>query len=836
MSKHDRTRHRAQCALALLLSCSALALEVSSARAQICIHPPNAIGLPNYAANTVPAWTIGSTAPGNLVSDPRWGDAPLEALYPTTTAAQTITDTAHYRVIMNPSHTQLTVSIQTTDGSGATTNADFAYFGIADRTSQYAWGVKFALGGTGNVQAVTASTNTATILKTPSGWTQTNGLPAWISNAAVWINTPGTPTWTQNGAAAAVQFVVDLTQLKQTSSTPSQIPGNTAAIMLGIEYDTSVPNARAGFSTPSLDSCPGGAGSCVFGSTGGLGGAQLPFLNDLTQWTQVQAVGTACTGIALDSSQIAAGACTDPRYVGQSNCVQKGAGVPNHFSANPSLNGVAVQDLTMKAQFAMSNWGSVAAPSDWLPLTVDTGSDLNGDTTGAISAHCNNSSASQICDEALTFADQANPGDKRFHQCLQVRLSAANSSTQLAFQTASAYINTRFEPASLIDAPAEINIKGLLDPSPSTPTRDVYLHVVPINMPVPTANPITLPVSALEALRAQVDPGFTASHGGCQRQTDICYQYGGSYGVCASPCTGTAANTCAPGFTAATLNDQCVCRPSGSSATYCTYTAPPAGGGYDPRTSSLTPSQTLAAQYPTLMVYPYFDSGKTVTINGTTRKLLGAMPTFGIHAWHNGNFYGWLNGLVDASGNTLQQVAPNVYKISVPKSTGIADFDVLVSAEEQPHYDQLTAIAGSAVLGSIGLFQLTTTASSQTLDLSHAKLTVQHLLQEGGTELVSSLTSPVVMTPIAGATPSVAVFASSALPGSTVTVANLPLIGYVINMTMPLVSVKRPAACPFFFGSASLTTQFALNDGTHPAVTLRGTDSWACAPGLLINP
>ncbi len=839
MSRYLTANRRAHHLVATAVACLALCGSVTSAHAQICFHPPNPIGLPGLGV-AMPQWPVGTTnAPAtdpnlrNFVSDARWGDAPLEALYAVKPADPG--DSAHYRVMFDPTTNKIAVSLQSVDGSGATTTSDFAYFGIADQTQQWAWGVRFALNGSGRhvpVDTSASTANTSWFIKSPTGWSFGAGLPKWVSNAALWVTTPGTAS-APDGAATAAQFVMDLSQLIETGRTASIFPNGTAAIMAGMDYNLGG-GIQPAYATPDLSvACPSGSG--CFG-TAPLGGNN-PFLDDLTKWTPVSTIGAACNGISIDSSLIGASPCTLPANAGRSNCVQKGNGVSNTFTATPMLNGVSVTPGQLRAQFAMSNWGTVAQPTDWLTLGVDAPSDLNSSTSGAITATCSNKSDTQVCDQVITFTDQVTPG-KRFHQCLQARLSTAapTSTSQLTFQSASAYINTRFEPASVIDAPAQINIKGTPDTAPSQANRDVYLHVVTTNMPLPAADPLTLPVSSLEALRAQVDPTFKATNNGCPLQKQQCLSIGDGYGKCAAPCSGAQSNSCGAGYVATTYQNSCVCVPASGGAPYCVYRAPPVGGGYDPTKSALTPAQTLISQYPTFMVYPYYDTQQTVTIAGQTRKRVVAMPTFGIHAWHQGTFYGWLNGLVDSAGKPLQQVAPNIYKISVPKSTGLATIDVILSAEEQPHYDPLTDIAGSAVLGAgWGTFQLTATAHTTNIDLTKAKLTLQNLLGENATELVTSLKAPVVLTPAPGANQLVAVFTASSLPGATVTVTNLPLIGYVINFAIPLATVARPAACGLFFGSANLTTQFRLDDGTHPAVTLRGTDLWTCAPGVLLN-
>ena len=91
-----------------------------------------------------------------------------------------------------------------------------------------------------------------------------------------------------------------------------------------------------------------------------------------------------------------------------------------------------------------------------------------------------------------------------------------------------------------------------------------------------------------------------------------------------------------------------------------------------PDLSALSASQKLTSQFPTYEVFPYYYSGSTFIVKGQTRKRLIPMPTFGIHAFHTGNFYGWSRTLLDSAGNALAEVFPNVFKISVSKASGLA--------------------------------------------------------------------------------------------------------------------------------------------------------------------
>ncbi len=122
---------------------------------------------------------------------------------------------------------------------------------------------------------------------------------------------------------------------------------------------------------------------------------------------------------------------------------------------------------------------------------------------------------------------------------------------------------------------------------------------------------------------------------------------------------------------------------------------------------------------------------------------------------------------------------------------------------------------------------------SSTVDLGAATATVEGLLTEAGTELVSGL--PVTMTAAPGSSATAATYVSVGNPTITLVVVELPLVGRVTQIVAAPAAITRPSSCGFLFGTASLETSFTLDDSTNPAVTIRGTDTWACFGPQLIN-
>ena len=212
------------------------------------------------------------------------------------------------------------------------------------------------------------------------------------------------------------------------------------------------------------------------------------------------------------------------------------------------------------------------------------------------------------------------------------------------------------------------------------------------------------------------------------------------------------------------------------------------------------------------------------------------MTTFTFHTFHEGPYYGFLHGLVAEDGTELEEVVPNLYKLSV-KNESITRVRVLISAEESPHVSPFSEVAGSARTlgwgwGSVHMAGVTDTDSP--VELSVATVTLTNVLDDGGRELISNLGGPVTLTVTSGGSSSIATFVNTGRPEISMTVLALPLIGQVTWLSVHRADVGRPSSCGWF-GSATLATEFTIDDGTNPSVSVRGEDQWTCTPFWIWN-
>jgi hypothetical protein len=724
-----------------------------------------------------------------------------------------------FRILVDEAGNELTVSLQVQDDPNGPSRSDQVYFGMSDETGDNAYGVLIPLHAldpsTGDAPAFGSyldpdnnSVRGYSFTRATGGWASpATGVPGWVKDVGIW-NDPTARA--ANGAAWVVQLKIDLVAIGLGGGT------SPARINMGFNVAEDGPLAAVtAYALPNtVNGCDGPAGRCtLFG----------PFFHNPAQWTPTSAINAGCAdGIVIDKLDLGTGLTqstdTGPLWV------DPVAGRTNTFKVRPQYNGVTAYEGTLNARIRVSNWGTIANPqTDWVELK-GRGLDATGklitsaetpnlaDNAEELAYSCTNGSgANNVCEQSLNTS---------LHQCMHVELSAV-SGNQIPFTQATAWRNTRFVKASTVDETAEISVRGLQRILGNTNARDVYLHVVTTNMPPAGTEPIELNVPALEALRDQVDPFFEPPYSSyCSDSKDLCLPTRGGAGRCARPWYSGCDNV----ISLPDANYLCATNET------CTV---PAGGGANAWLTSLTRSQVLTANYPTIMIYPYYDSGETYMVDGVERKRLVPMYSFGLHVKHEGEFYGWLHELV---GTGLTEIRPDWYKITIPNE-GTRQIRVMLSAEEQPHYAPFSSIAGAAAtLGANwGSVVLSGVTPSRPVDLRKATIRIDQVLRDKSTELVSGVGTGITLRPAPGALARAATFVSTTnSPKIVMEVIDVPLVGLVTNVQVGNTTVSRPSSCGWF-GTAMLSTSFTIDDGTNPALAIRGQDQWSCIPLKMYN-
>lgn len=711
-------------------------------------------------------------------------------------------------------------------------------------------------------------------------------LPSWLSDVAIW-NDPAQNGIATNGAAFALQFKIALDDAEISATETSDL-----RYMVWIETDFGAiapgVDGYVQYTVPDIFDCTGTPGCVPM-----LGG--LPIIDDPAFWIAAETNEDECSGIKIESTQIASrhsapstvaagvscttaaecpvtngvpgfcvagqcysGSCASDAQCpatgtgadavagicqagtcrrrdncrGRSNCLSSIAGDSNHFSLTPNIDGLSVpvgaNDLTTK--FRISQWGSVFDASQW--QTVATA--VNTPAEGVLERSCDNTAANE-----LVCGLDVNVSTAIGHQCMLAEAETTGTAPEeLTFVNAAAFVNTRFERASLVDVVAQINLRNMPDVNPGAPNHEVLLRVVKTNMPEASSAIIEDDIPAMEATRAQVDRDFAQQVGGCERPTDYCIPVDGpEVARCGSFCGDDF--TCPAGRDYTFLNDVCLCFDNDYQTGWCEFNgAFPVDGGYNPLVSAKDGYQVLASTYPTYMVYPYLVTNVTEPGPvGRTRQRLISMPSFGVHAYHEGPFHGWLTGMVYADGTPIQQLRENVFKITVSKTTGVSDVRLLLSAEEPAHPEPFSTIAGSATtlgfgLGNVFLTGVSATTGNPAIDLTKGTASISKIIRQGTKELVTNLTGPRTLTRLPGATPFEATFVASN-PSISVAVVDLLGLGHITNVAVLGASVGRPSTCGWF-GSAMLETSLKVGDGVRE-IEISGSDQWSCVPAQLLN-
>lgn len=207
-------------------------------------------------------------------------------------------------------------------------------------------------------------------------------------------------------------------------------------------------------------------------------------------------------------------------------------------------------------------------------------------------------------------------------------------------------------------------------------------------------------------------------------------------------------------------------------------------------------------------------------------------------AWHN-PIHGFIGGSFSPPATTAGTMVFWVFHTYASTNTLANWRQAQRRSMDTPYHvaeASLNQIVGTATAlpSPIGNVEVTGVFNPPTpIDLSTATITIDRLLSEAGAELVSAV--PMTLSPVPGSTATAATYVSPVFPTVSVSIIQLPLIGYVTQVVVATTSVTKPASCGLFFGFANLETQFTLSDGTNPDLLVSGSNLWSCAFVELIS-
>ncbi len=629
-----------------------------------CAHPP--VPLPGLSGVPVwlpsPLWTPPTPSWRGQLNDPRWANGPVEFFQNQTGGGFADQYDAQYRVVYAPS--SISVSIQVRIDPNNIDGTDTVYFGITQPGTSVAHlfaiqpdnGTPPVSDPTGTVPhdtmfprpnsnatikyyktlntAVTTSWCELYPVSTPATGTGPCGAalsapPSWLQNVATWTSSPGV-TWAVTlqidasaiGAAAQPVQMVFGSTIELSSPPAATVMNLTTASQSGTLIGTTPVNAAVTGTWTQFDplgsACP--AGISISPSTVGVW--------DTATSTLTNAVDT------YPAATVPCPSCTNQFRVEAQNVPLAGsAGHPGAFA--------------VRTRIRVADWGSTIAdpnaPWDDFGIHADVFAQPQGFFTG--DAHWAWTQAAGSSTANIDYTCTVQSGNRYCpflasatrHQCMLVEIGVDPSATASGapgwnVQTAAVYRNMEFGTASTLSEPATITLRGLKKVTGGDVDRDVYLYVETKNMPEHGGRAMELPHKEMATARAYA-----------MRPPPVPRPV--------RQIVGGDAGAAAPSIDILQL-------------------------------PLLVGDQALAEVYPTYRVFPYYDSGKTVTVNGQARKVLVSMAPFGFYVDHSGSFFGFKTALefLDASA---REIAPHFYVVHVP-SEGTFHVRTTITAEEKP--------------------------------------------------------------------------------------------------------------------------------------------------------
>jgi hypothetical protein len=567
-----------------------------------------------------PQWfTSGSLSVRKELDDPRWGGAPITAF-----ANDSVGSTASYRALVYGN--ELSVSFQALADNNGTSSGDIIYLGISTNAG----------GTTGKIVAITPrDSGTTDPVAMNSGldyqlieknsaagaWVASSVTtpPSWLTAVHTWRNSPVGAVW-------AINLKVDLATLGLAAA---------SGFHMGMAMNVTNSAGAVAFHTPDYAA-----------ATALVAGTLLPA--DATTWPEYSPRGTVCpTGVSISPYAIGTTSAAGRTVVDDS---------ANTFFADvENIPAPITNTPKILARFSIANWGSTVADPDagWTAFSTSTAGNgyvpdaTNGSWTHPAPAPASSTSArigfTCAVPSGSTYCPKITASSPNRDQCLLVELKAAAGNPNIKFQNAAARQNMSFAALSTVDRDAAISIKGLQKVTGQAMDRDLYVYVQTSNMPAPGSTPLFLPAKEMEQARryAEAPPPLPQPQVPEQEMAGKLRAAGG-----------------APKDGSVFMRDE--------------RSVP-----------VLSPDQAMMEVWPTYRVHVYYDTGKKQVIDGSPRPVLAPLVPFGLFLSHDGPLYGFTHALRGLGGVTLEEIAPNFYKVRV-KNEGTIRVAATVTAVERP--------------------------------------------------------------------------------------------------------------------------------------------------------
>lgn len=340
----------------------------------------------------------------------------------------------------------------------------------------------------------------------------------------------------------------------------------------------------------------------------------------------------------------------------------------------------------LKSTLRSAEWGAVACDPDaaWdpLPSTPPTWSWQWSGGAAPIKPKTGSATMSFTCN----FTSPADPscpsvastagGSGGAMRSLLASVEPGVTGQHLLFSVPSAYRNIAFASLSQMEQTATISIKGLEKiTGKKVAKRDVFLQVKRRNMRSHGRAPMELPLKEMKRIQRFVANPPPSPFDEPTPLNDVLYDV-----KTAVPAQKTV--TTAPSKANLPPLKQSA-EPKDPVSQQTPEPQPPRFEEIPLEYSSAARIELLNRVWPAYEVHAFYDTGETMVVNGKPQKVFKALMPFAYLLQHEGPFFGFTDALMHEDGKPLEQVGPDLYRVSIP-AEGSVKIKTRISAEEVP--------------------------------------------------------------------------------------------------------------------------------------------------------
>jgi hypothetical protein len=350
-----------------------------------------------------------------------------------------------------------------------------------------------------------------------------------------------------------------------------------------------------------------------------------------------------------------------------------------------------ISDHTIASTLRTAEWGAVSCdPSAaWDPLPSPATWDWQwlGSPVGPVFPLMDSAQMSFACDASSTTDPNCPtlPAEGGATGPIRTLLGSigpnGTAGQYLSFAVPSAYRNMLFASLSELERTATISIKGLEKVTgKKVARRDVYLQIKRRNMRPHGRAQLELPLREMKrvqrfVLNPPAVPVFPDPPGAYATEIAKAKAAAPPEKVATPYKAGSPPAKELPKQKEPQPKDPAPARDEPSKA----YDADPIPLEH----SSAARIELLNRVWPAYEIHAFYDTGETIVVAGRKQKVFRALLPFGYLMQHEGPFFGFTDLITREDGAPLEQVGPDLYRVSIP-AEGSVKIKTRIRAEEHP--------------------------------------------------------------------------------------------------------------------------------------------------------